>query len=182
MKPFRRVTSWLVVLILLPVLAACSDDSPREPPPFIIPSVAPQPGMTVIPGCQPADLESWYEVAYWQIETFQTEATAGLELPRGGVSPLLARLQDLRNRLADQDTPECTSQLHSEILARLNAIILAFERFGGEDIDEAELRDIVNRAQSEINTAIAVEMERTQADLETRLQDERATQAADPGE
>jgi hypothetical protein len=176
----RRLLYILMLAILAGglVLAACGgDDDNNNTPPYIRPSIQPQANTTVLPGCEAYELGDWYEVAETQIKSFSQESLNALNLAPDDTGDIRNRLIDLRNRIGQQNPPECALHAHNEILARTDAIIAAFDAYSREEISQEELRQQVEALNAEIGSEVTALLTGTQTRLEEQFKYQRETQA-----
>ena len=169
---------FLIVLVCVALLAACGESGDKSPPPNIVITIQPQPDATIMPGCETADLESWYEVAGSLIQTFRDESEKALGLSPEQTMPVLSRLIDLRDAIALQPAPECALTVHSSLLVQVRTMLTTFQRYINGDIDEEALRSQITESNRHIDTEIRGLLAGTQAGLEQQLREDRATQAA----
>jgi hypothetical protein len=165
------------------LLAACGDKSDGDEkilPPSTVITLEPEPLATVRPGCEAADLEAWYEVASTLINQFVKESKDAVTLAPGDMPPVVTRLTDLRDAIADHPTPECALSTHSAILLHARTVLSAFEHYANGDITREELRSQVDSASQEIETGVAAMLAGLQSGLEVQLEQERTPEIAVP--
>lgn len=170
---------FLLVAVLLSGLlfAACGDRMSNSPPPSILITIQPEPLGTVLPGCQPDELEDWYELAGSLVMTFRDESLAALGKLPNTLVPTLLRLADLRDAVASQPVPECAALAHSTILTHMRQSLDAFQAHAAGTVAEDALRGEVQAAADAISTTVAGLLENTRLQLEDSLSEQRATQA-----
>ena len=180
MNQVHPISSRLLVLILTAglVLAACGTDEDTSVPPSIVITIQAEPVGTVLPGCETAALESWYEVAGTLINTFNQESKAALDFKPAQLPSVIDRLTVLRNAVGEHPAPQCAVTVHDLILLHMRVILSAFQQYANGDLSHDDLRSQVNAASREIETGVATLLARTQVGLEQQLQDQRATQQA----
>jgi hypothetical protein len=164
------------------LLAACGDktDGDKKLPSSVVITLEPEPLATVKPGCEAADLETWYEVASTLINQFIKESKDAVTLAPGDMPPIVTRLTDLRDAIADRPTPECALSTHSAILLHARTVLGAFEQYGNGDITRQELRSQVDSASQEIETGVAAMLAGLQSGLEVQLAKERTPEIDAP--
>ncbi|MBI5961539.1 MAG: hypothetical protein HY866_22555 [Chloroflexi bacterium] len=183
MNRSRPVFIALLALLLIGGLAltACGEDKKSDVPPSIVITVRAEPVATLLPGCKTEEMVAWYEVASTLIFTFKNESQAALELSAVEVPPIIGRLTELRDAVGSQPAPECASMAHNAIMLYMRQILEAYQSFTNGDISKDEQTMAVNAAINEIDNTIGPLLSGTQASLEQRLREERATQEASGG-
>jgi len=174
-KPVLLLAAALLGGLLLP---ACGDDVGSDPPPSILITVQPEPLGTVLPGCEPGELESWYELAGSLVVTFRDESLSALDGLPDTLVPALLRLSDLRDAIAAQPAPECAMLAHNAILVHVRQTLDAFQSYATGTLAEDALRAEVQAAADTISTSVAGLLDTTHIQLEADLREQRATQAA----
>ena len=177
-KRTRSVLLLAVTLLGGLLLPACGDDVGGNPPPSILITVQPEPMGTVLPGCEPGELESWYEVAGSLVVTFRDESLSVLDGLPDTLIPALLRLSDLRDAIAAQPAPECAVLAHNAILVHVRQTLDAFQSYAAGTLTEDALRAEVQAAANAISTTVAGLLDTTRIQLEDNLREQRATQAA----
>lgn len=174
-KPVLLLAAALLSGVLL---AACGGRESSDPPRGILITFQPEPLGTVLPGCQPGELEDWYEVAGSLVMEFREESLAALDGLPDTLAPALRRLSDLRNAIASQPAPECAALAHDTSLAYMRQSLEAFQTHAAGTMTESALRSEVQAAADAISTTVAGLLENTRSQLEQGLSEQRATQAA----
>jgi len=174
----KTVLALVAVLLSGLLLPACGDKAGSNPPPGILITIQAEPLGTVLPGCQPGELEDWYELAGSLVMRFRDESLAALDGLPDTLVPTLLRLSDLRDAIASQPVPECAVLAHNTILIHLRQSLDAFQSYSAGTMAEDALRAEVRAAANAISTTVADLLENTRIQLETGLSEQRATQAA----
>lgn len=170
----------LLALIILGggLLAACGGDDDQDLPPSIVITINAEPMATMVPGCEPDEVEAWYEVASTLIFTFKDDSLAALEASPEEVPSVINRLLELRDRISNQPAPECAFMTQNTILLYTRQVLTAFQRYANNDLSLDDLRAQVEGAARDIDTVVTDLLEQSAENLEQRLREERATQEA----
>lgn len=178
MNRLRSLIAVPLALIGTAILAACGDDDNKLPPSIVI-TVQAEPVATLLPGCKTGEMVSWYEVASTLITTFKDESLKGIDgSPQDVASLINYRLIPLRDKIGEQPAPECAALAHNTIMQYMRQILDAFQRYANGDIEKKAMGSEVEAAVKEIDNTITPLLTGTQASLEQRLREERATQEA----
>ncbi len=176
----RAAMLGVCLLIVVLSVAACSDDatdsgSTGSTSAFPRPTIPPMPNVTVLPGCNAAELETWYEITDAQIIQFVIESRAGLDRAPNEIADLLNRLYALSYHFQTQNPPECAAQAHSAIIVRFDGVIDAYTAYAEGTLDQDELRARVETLTLELDTEVNALMAETRQRLEARRRIETET-------
>ncbi|MBN1680565.1 MAG: hypothetical protein JW966_09750 [Anaerolineae bacterium] len=152
------------------LLAACEDNGdPQEPPPNIVVTFQAQPIATVLPSCEPKEVEAWFEVVGSLIYIFADEAMAARDLPTEDMIPVINRLMELSNRIVEQPTPECVLEAQGKIVFAVRTVMSVYQTYTNGEIAQEELATEVEAINDEIQGDITEILGATQDELENLL-------------
>jgi hypothetical protein len=177
-KRLRSLTAVLLALAGTVLLAACGDKDKTLPPSVVI-TVQAEPVATLLPGCGTGEMVSWYEVASTLIGTFKDESLRAIDSSPQDIATLINyRLIPLRDKVGETPAPECAAVAHNTIMEYMRQILDSFQRYANGATNQKTMKSEVQAAAKEIDNTITPLLTGTQASLEQRLREERATQEA----
>jgi hypothetical protein len=136
------------------VVAACGSEKTGNLPGNVVITLRPRPVATVLPGCITGELSDWYEVAGTLIDTFKDESNAALDRTPDEMRPVLDRLIDLRDAIANQPVPECALDAHGEIVLATQEMLTAIQRYINGDLDADGLAERVTAGSTRIESDV----------------------------
>ena len=175
LQPRRSVLVLLGLLCSAMTLAACGSEKRDDTPPSLLITIRPRPVATVLPGCVTLELSNWYEIAGTLIGTFDDESSAALGRAPDEMGPVLNRLIDLRDAVADQPVPECALQAHGEVVLTMQEMLTAMQRFTNGELTAEELEERIDAGSARIESDVATLLESARGTLEDQLRRERET-------
>lgn len=145
----RKLTLLLLIIVL--ALAACGggdddkDGSSRSRD-VTLPAV---PNRTLVEGCPPLELENWVETAYFNMQSFVTDADVNARTAddnnRDAIDVVLDRLVLLRNSVSTAPTPDCVGERHVSIVAAMQKVVDDFQLFANAQINASDLQQRVTQ-------------------------------------
>lgn len=169
----KRYTPFLLILMLL--MAACGDDPKEQEAKEVrdaemtlqaIPPVG-----TIVPGCQVAELENWYEIVSINAQIFQDEARTFADLGADSAPAALDRLIELEDGLMTVTVPECMSDVNTLIHTIMQTMIEDFRQYSSGTIQQGEIQERTRLARERYDSEVRPILEQTQAQLNQRLQE-----------
>ena len=144
-----RTVSLLIIGLI--ILAACrgsdSDNNSSSDKRDI--TLRPAPVRTLVEGCPQQELEDWFEVSYFNIQSFideaEIQARTADEGRRNEMDTIIDRLQGYRNVVTLAPTPNCVEAVHSEVLDGMEQILNSFQQYANATIGAQELGEQVAR-------------------------------------
>jgi hypothetical protein len=181
LKPRRFALVGLFLSALM--LAACGSEKRTDVPSNLVITIRPRPVATVLPGCVTIELSDWYEVAGTLIGTFRAESGAALDRAPDEMGPVIQRLIDLRDAIANQPVPECALQAHGEVVATTQEMLTAIQRYVNGDLNGDELEEQIAAGSARIETDVANLLASVRDTLDDQNRRERQTPqaTAEPG-
>lgn len=170
-----------LLLIAAFALSACGGTSDNPPPRTIAVTFPVLPQATLLATCATSELENWYEVTSTLLDTFMTESELALDRPPAEIPTLTNRLIDLRNAIAVHLVPNCVTDLHMHIIAALQDLLDAFQRYANGDSTADEMREQMTLVRSQIEAELAPWLAQIELGLEERLDIERETPMPEVG-
>lgn len=156
------------------LLAACGSETDNgDVPPNLVITVRPRVAATVLPGCATGELSDWYEIAGTLIGTFRDASNAAPDRPPDQLGPVLDRLIDLYDAVADQPVPECALQAHGEIVFTMQEVLASVQRYASGDLSLDELKQQIAASSARIDNEAAALLASAQATLEAQIRHER---------
>ena len=168
LQPRRSVLVVFGLLFSAVSLAACGSEKRDDTPPSLLITIRPRPVATVLPGCVTLELSNWYEIAGTLIGTFDDESSAALGRAPDEMGPVLNRLIDLRDAVADQPVPECALQAHGEVVLTMQEMLTAMQRYTNGELT-AELEERIDAGSARIETDVATLLASARGTLEDQL-------------
>lgn len=103
-----------LLLLLICALAACREREPLVANPLQSAPLNAKPELmvTVLPGCDMRELESWYEHVEPNVYAFRRELEPFIEQSSSAVRAIIFRLVDLRDYVGGRPVPSCVLSLH----------------------------------------------------------------------
>jgi len=163
----------LFMLILLVIVAGCrSADDPELPdvPAIQLTPTRPVEYGTLISGCRVEDLESWYENASQNLQTYRTE------IPNALIQPadinILSRLTEITDAIIAVPVPECVQDLQNLAMSLVVAINEQYLAYYESRLDQATLQNNANLLIQRYDEEVQPILDSTRNQLDTRLQGE----------
>lgn len=157
MKLLRGFSLFILGLL---VLVACrgGDDNGGNSPDARNVTLRPAPVRTLVDGCPQNDLEDWFEIAYFNIQSFidnaEREALAANDNRRNEVESVIENLQGYRNVVTSVPTPTCVEAVHTQVLSDMATVLNSFQRYANAEIGAVELGEQVTRDLQSLKTTI----------------------------
>jgi len=176
--PCRSILVLLGLLFSAVSLAACGSEKRDDSPPSLLITIRPRPVATVLPGCVTLELSNWYEIAGTLIGTFRDESSTALGRAPDEMGPVLNRLIDLRDAIANQPVPECALQAHGEVVLTMQEMLTAMQRYTNGELTAEELEERIDAGSARIETDVATLLASARGTLEDQLRHERESPQA----
>jgi hypothetical protein len=145
----RALFLFMLGLLLLAACRGGDDDSGVNSPDTRNITLRPVPVRTLIDGCPQQDLEDWFEVSYFNIQSFidisERESLAANDNRRNEIDVVIDDLQGYRNVVTSVATPICVEAVHADVLSGMETILSSFQQFANAEIGAEALVDQVTR-------------------------------------
>ena len=157
MKLLRALS---LLMLGLFVLVACrgDDNSSGNSPDARNVTLRPAPVRTLVDGCPQYGLEDWFEVAYFNIQSFidnaEREALAANDNRRNEIDTVIEDLQGYRNVVTSAPTPTCVEAIHADVLSEMATVLNSFQKFANAEIGAVQLGEQVTRDLQPMKTTI----------------------------
>lgn len=153
----RNLPHVLIVFLIL-LLSACAVadvPAPTDTPPL---TLAPPPTPVFVGICDNTpDLEAWSQTAYFLTTEFVEVMNQAAEQGRGEVYNEVIRMAELRDLMANAETPDCAVEAQNLLLLVMNDATTAFQSYTNNQLDN--LADEVIELNARFEQAVAIQDE-----------------------
>ncbi len=163
---------WLIVLIPF-LLVACGGDDKKEDEKQeaeevrnsemtlqAIPAVG-----TLVPGCDTAELENWYEINSANGQLFQDDARTYADLGPENASTGIDRLMSLQEAMMEVPVPECMSDLNTLLQSIMTATLSDFQMYAAGQIQQGDIQVMTAAGRDRYELEVRPVLEQTEAQL-----------------
>lgn len=162
-----RLKSWILLLLVI-LASACRDKAEEEPPPS-----EPQATPTIVnasAGCETGELETWLEAVLPNAQAFRNESFSVMALPPDQVSPIIARLSDLRDGMNVSAIPDCVASTQLLLTDMMGIMMTQLVGYSEGKIDQPTLISEVTTQQGRYDGEIQPALDGLIQELEAQYQ------------
>jgi hypothetical protein len=131
--------------------------------------------MTVVPGCDTAQMEDWYEGVSFNAKAFRDQSVGATAMGIDMADDNVSSLSDMRDGVYNLAVPECVATLHRQIQLFMDNVIASFIDFMNGTIQQDILAQEVSAAQANFDATILPELQGISENLSDRLRDAATT-------
>lgn len=164
-----------LLFILVFMLAACGGDEKKEEQAEenqqteatlqVFPPVG-----TVVPGCELAELENWYEMTNANSLLFQDDALVYMDLGPESAAEGLDRLMTMQEAMVAVPVPECVNDVNSLIHMLMESTLEDFRQYSAGVIQQGELQERTRQNRARYDNEVRLLLQQTETQLMERLQ------------